>query len=187
MSKVVLASGSPRRQEMMKRFGIDFICKSPDIQENLNKDLAVEDAVIALAKEKALAIYKKYSDSLVIGFDTIVVLDDEIMGKPKNLDEAMNMLTRLSGNTHRVITGCAFFDTVEEITFYSDAYVTFSEMTQDEIEDYVMHNDVLDKAGAYAIQDDAAKYIEHIKGDYYAVIGFPINKIYQTLKNKNCL
>ncbi len=187
MKHFILASGSARRQELLHMLDLAFDIVVPDIEEELNKNVTIEEAVMDLASQKASAVFKKYPDARVLGCDTIVVIGDSILGKPKNKDEARSMIHKLSGKTHRVITGCTLIEKGNISHFYQEASVRFSRMTDDEIEVYIATDEPYDKAGAYAIQGKAAKFIEAIEGDYYAVMGLPIQKIYEHLKQRAAL
>ncbi len=186
-TEIVLASGSPRRIEYLKQLGVDFLTVIPDIEEKLNPKLPIEKAVVEIAKDKAYAVSKCKQNTMVMAFDTVVVLDGVVLGKPKNSEEAVKMLAKLSGQTHRVITGCAIVQENSIETFHSQAEVTFNRLSCDEIKSYVDSNNVLDKAGAYAIQGEAAKFVVKTNGDYHAIIGFPLNRIYKFLQSKSYL
>ncbi|MFP4478574.1 MAG: Maf family protein [Candidatus Izemoplasmatales bacterium] len=180
--KVILASQSPRRKELIKMLNIDALTIPSKVEEVIDESLSHEEMVMDLALQKATDVFVKYKDDLVLGFDTLVILGDKIMGKPKDKEEAKAYLRELSGNTHRVITGCAFIKKGHSSSFYSSADVTFYPMTEEEIQAYVETGEPFDKAGAYAIQGYGSKYIQSIYGDYYAVVGFPVSKIYRALK-----
>lgn len=175
---LILASGSPRRKELLERLEINFKIIPPNIDEHLNDKLVLEEAVIDLAWQKASYIKEKHPEARVLGCDTIVVYDGQVLGKPKNADDAFTMLSMLSGNTHRVITGCVYIDARGIKKFYRDAYVTFSALEKKEILWYINTKEPFGKAGAYAIQGLGGRFIEHLKGDYYAVMGLPLQAIY---------
>jgi septum formation protein len=181
--KVILASSSPRRKALMQLLDLEFDIIKPDIDEILDDSLTYEDAITTLAYQKAQAIYKSHPDAIVLGFDTLVYVDNEILAKPINEDDVRRMLRLLSGKSHRVITGCAIISEHKTIRFFKDALVSFKTMTEDEIEDYIKTNERFGKAGAYAIQGFGARYIHKIEGDYYAVMGLPIHDVYITLKD----
>lgn len=213
MEKIILASQSPRRQEILSQGGYEYkVCVSsaeeqipPEELENLTPQELVEK----LARVKAEDVYRRNcsknmeksmtdnqaADSVeeitVIGADTVVAVDGCVLGKPKTEDEAKQMLARLSGRTHDVFTGVCILwtdsDTQEEIhgnTFHCHTKVTFYPMTEEEIDNYVATGDCMDKAGAYGIQSGAAKYIQGIEGDYLNVVGLPLSKIYHVLREK---
>lgn len=182
MTKVILASKSPRRKELMEMLKIPFDIIVSDIEESIdyNNDLVKE--IEKLSYQKAKAVFDNHSDALVIGSDTIVKINNDILGKPHSLQEAKSMLKELSDNTHEVVTGVTilFKDIVE--TFSNVAEVTFYPLTDKEIDDYINTNEPMDKAGSYAIQGDGAKFIKSIKGDFYTIVGLPIGELYHRLK-----
>jgi len=180
---VILASQSPRRIELIRMLDIDALAIPSQIDEVLDESLNHEEAVMDLAYQKAIDVFQNHKDDLVLGFDTLVILKDKIMGKPRNKEEAKRFLRELSGNTHKVITGCAMIKKGCSKSFYSSAYVHFYDMTDQEIDDYIRTNEPFDKAGAYGIQGYGSKYIESITGDYYAIVGFPISRIYREIKD----
>ncbi|PAT02737.1 septum formation inhibitor Maf [Candidatus Izimaplasma bacterium ZiA1] len=184
MSKsYILASGSPRRKELLELLHIDFKIITSDIEEIINPDLSHEDVVMDLAKQKATDIASSNKGSIVLGFDTLVIYKNSPLGKPKDNNDAFSMLRQLSGNTHQVLTGCCIIEGDKVETFYDQALVTFSTMTDQEILDYIDTNEPMDKAGAYGIQGYGAKFIENVNGDFYSVMGLPINKLYKYLNN----
>lgn len=182
MTRVILASKSPRRKELMEMLKIPFDIIVSDIEENIdyNNDLVKE--IEKLSYQKAKAVFDNHNDALVIGSDTIVKINNDILGKPHSLQEAKSMLKELSDNTHEVVTGVTILykDIVE--TFSSVAEVTFYPLTEKEIDDYINTNEPMDKAGSYAIQGDGAKFIKSIKGDFYTIVGLPIGELYHRLK-----
>ncbi|MCF7924350.1 MAG: Maf family protein [Candidatus Izimaplasma sp.] len=180
--KVILASKSPRRKELIKLLNIKASTIPSHIEEVIDLSLDHNEIVMDLAFQKALSIFKDHKDEMVLGFDTLVIIDNEILGKPKDKEDAKKYLKKLSGKTHKVITGCALIKKGYSSSFYSSALVKFYEMSDKEIDEYIDTSEPFDKAGAYGIQGHGAKYIESINGDYYAVVGFPLAKIYQELK-----
>jgi septum formation protein len=180
---IVLASQSPRRKKLLEQIGIDFIVIPSDIDEG-EHPLHIEPShySMQLAEKKAMDVASKLGyDAIVIGADTIVVIDDEILNKPKSENEAKEMLRRLSGRTHTVFTGVSVVrtDVANPITNYKATEVTFRELTDREIELYVSTGSPMDKAGAYGIQDDiGAVFISHIKGCYYNIVGLPLELLY---------
>lgn len=179
---VILASQSPRRKELIKLLNIDALTIPSNVEEVIDESLNHEDAVMDLAYQKAYDVFKDHKEDLVLGFDTLVILKDQIMGKPKDVEEAKSFLRQLSGQTHRVITGCAMIKKGHSSSFHSSAYVTFYPMTETDIDDYIATKEPFDKAGAYGIQGYGSKYIDSIIGDYYAVVGFPISRINRQIK-----
>lgn len=182
MSKIILASGSPRRKQLMEMVGIDFEVIVADIIETIdyNNDLIKE--IEKLSFQKANAVFKDHPDNIVIGSDTIVKIDNKILGKPKTLQEAKQMLKTLSNRTHEVVTAVTILSKDKKETFSSITQVTFYELTDEEINNYVEIVKPLDKAGAYAIQDKGSEFVKAINGDYYTVVGLPIAEVYHRLK-----
>ena len=179
--KLVLASKSPRRSEILKNAGIDFTVRVADADETIPDGTKPEDAVVFLAARKAMAV-KREPDEVVLGADTVVVLDDKILGKPKDRNDAFNMIKMLSGRVHSVFTGvCAIGDGVS-LTFAEETKVDFYPLSDKEINDYINTNEPYDKAGAYGIQGLASKFIRGIQGDYFNVVGLPISYVYNELK-----
>lgn len=183
MHKFVLASASPRRQELIKFLNIDFIVHPSDAEEVINNDLNFEEVVMEIASAKAKDISHLYEDKYTLGFDTLVIHNEKALGKPKNDEEAFNMLRDLSGETHRVLTGVCITKGDFIKTIYGQADVTFNELTDQEIIDYIKTKDPMDKAGSYGIQDHGAKFIQKIDGDFYTVMGLPIAQLYNEIKN----
>lgn len=190
--KIVLASASPRRKELLSQIGIPFSVSVSGVQEDAECTKPWE-LVKELSQVKAEDIYRKLSEKekgeyLVIGADTVVALEDEIMGKPGTYENAVRMLTALSGRTHQVYTGVTFVYQKEGSnkkcvhSFYEKTEVTFYPMTEQEIAAYAATGEPMDKAGAYAIQGMCAAYIREIKGDYSNVVGLPVGRVYQELK-----
>jgi len=181
--RLILASTSPRRIEILKRFNIDFDVISNNIIEE--EPLQGEDPVSyakMLSFLKASNVASRFKNRVVLGVDTIVELDNIIMCKPKDRDEAEHMIKLLSGRIHRVISGFAI---IYRDKIINDAVITivkFRRLEDDEIRDYLDRSNYIDKAGAYAIQEDGAKLIEYIKGCYYNVMGLPIWRIMEVIK-----
>lgn len=180
--ELILASGSPRRAELMRLMQLDFTVIKSGADEEISGDLEPGEYVKELSCRKAEFVACDRSDACVIGSDTIVVYDGKVLGKPKDTDDACDMLRMLSGKTHRVYTGIACIYGDKRIVDYDATEVTFSELTDDEIRRYVESGDPLDKAGAYGIQGQFCKHIEGIRGSYFTVIGLPVHKLYKMLK-----
>ncbi len=179
MKKIILASKSPRRIEMLKRYVNDIIIYSPDTKETVNSFDRPETSVMKVAFEKALKAYSDCEEKgLIIAADTIVYLD-KIMGKPKNENEAFEMLKILSGKTHYVFTGICIIDTLEhkKIVDYENTKVVFNDLTHDFIKRYLKTNEYQDKAGAYGIQGYGELLVKEIHGCYNNVKGLPITKL----------
>ena len=180
MKKIVLASGSPRRQELLARYIKDFTVKESDIVEEVNpKDSPIVTSM-GLAFEKARSVSKSLDyKALVIGSDTIVLLDNVVLGKPKNRDHAREMLKSLSGKHHQVITAIAIIDTEKNISIvdYEKTDIKFRELDDDLIDRYLATGEYVDKAGAYGIQGKASVMVEHIRGCHFNVVGLPLYKL----------
>lgn len=186
MKEIFLASSSPRRRELLQLCGYDFQCVPADIDETINMKGNLENEIVHLAECKADKILQSYPDGIVIGCDTIVVLNGIVMGKPHTAEKAIEMLQQLSGKTHTVITGTAICTKEKRYGDVSVNKVTFIKMKDEEINEYVKTGEPLDKAGAYGIQGIGARYIERIDGDYYAVMGLPVHKVYEQLRYYFC-
>ena len=182
---IILASGSPRRQQLLSDLGIDFEVRLlQGIDESYPQGLTGQEIAHHISRSKAEA-YKASmaADELIITADTIVFLDSQVLGKPKNRAEAIAMLHRLSGRTHEVITGVTLQTTERQKTFDNVTRVTFCPLTDEEIEHYVDACQPLDKAGAYGIQEWIGYIgVERIEGCYYNVMGLPIQQLYRELK-----
>jgi len=186
--RYILASKSPRRQELLKRTGIEFEVIPSDMEELITKNVP-SDIVMELAEQKARHVYESLSDKsdvTVIGSDTIVVYRDEILGKPADKQEAYDMLSMLADRTHQVYTGVSLIVAKNGIanikTFFEKTDVTFYPIYKEDLKRYVESGDPLDKAGAYGIQGDFSIHIKEIHGDYNNVVGLPIGRLYQELK-----
>lgn len=179
---IILASSSPRRQELLKLLTDDFLVVPSTVEEVIDVRLSPIDVATELARIKAEDVAQAYSNHIVIGCDTVVIIDNEIIGKPKNASHAFDILSKLSNKTHQVITGCAVVYMNKTHVIYGLAEVTFKPLTSEEINAYILTKEPFGKAGAYAIQGYAAKFVEHINGDYYSIMGLPVAKLYAYLK-----
>lgn len=194
MRKIILASASPRRRELLSQIGMDFEVITSSSDEIITKENPCE-IVMELAEGKAREVYDKVITSsgdkqvVVIGADTIVVHNGRIMGKPTDENDAIAMLTELCGDIHQVYTGVAFLWNEDgrtcKHTFYECTDVHVSSATEEEIRAYVDTKDPMDKAGAYGIQGRFAAFIEKINGDYNNVVGLPVGRVYREMKSKN--
>ena len=201
---LVLASASPRRQDLLRIAGISFQVQPADVDETPLAGEPARDYAERLAREKALAVWRTRPDDVVLGADTVVVVDSTILGKPVDSDDAARMLRMLSGRVHQVITGVclaspsgsgnsatpanAFNSRPEncEVRMSSETtLVTFAALTDAEIRDYVATGEPMDKAGAYAIQGIASRWIPRIEGDYSNVVGLPVARVYRMLLELN--
>lgn len=178
---LILASASPRRQELLKLFGIPFTVRVADIDETMDPAAAAFDEVARLSREKALAVPREKED-IVIAADTIVVCEGKVLGKPHSEGEAFSMLSLLSGRDHQVMTGCTVLMGEKAETFTEVTDLHFRELTEKEIRRYVASGEPMDKAGAYGIQGGAALFCEKMDGDYYNVMGLPVCRLGQVLK-----
>ena len=178
---LILASASPRRQELLKLFGIPFTVRVADIDETMDPGAAAYDEVARLSREKALAVPREDGD-IVIAADTIVVCRGAVMGKPRSAEEAAAMLRLLSGRDHQVMTGCTVLRSGRAVTFTEVTDLHFRELSEKEIRRYVESGEPMDKAGAYGIQGGAALFAEKMVGDYYNVMGLPVCRLGQILR-----
>lgn len=187
MSKLILASASPRRKELLKNVGYEFSVEVCDLEEKSDKTKPFE-LVMELAKVKAQAIMDMHNgeDVIVLGADTVVANGEEILGKPRDLNHAKEMISSLQGRTHQVYTGvCLCWNDGklnQHITFYEKTDVEVYPMSVEEIEAYVETRECEDKAGSYAIQGLFSPYVKGISGDYNNVVGLPVARIYQEIK-----
>jgi septum formation protein len=184
MKKIILASASPRRKELLEKIGLKFEVEPGDINEELQSDLPPQELAKKLSQEKALAVSKKYSDAIIIAADTIGVFEGKIVGKPRTSTEATKMLRMLNGKSHLVVTGFTIIDTKTGKTVSKSVETTvyFRKLTEAEIDAYVKTGEPLDKAGGYALQGLGALIVEKITGDFYNVIGLPLSALVESLK-----
>ena len=180
--KVILASGSPRRQELLHLVTDDFTVCPVDADETLPEGLPIEMAAAYLADLKAKSGALLFPHDVVIGCDTVVVFEDEIMGKPKDRADAARMLRRLSGETHTVMTGVSLYLGSQTTVFTTETQVTFYPLTDAEIETYLDTGEPFDKAGAYGIQGKGALLVRELHGDYYNVVGLPVAPLARMLQ-----
>ena len=182
MRHMILASASPRRKEILELADLDFDIMPSDAKEITTKT-APSEVVVELATIKAADIYEKSDKkSMVIGADTVVAYKGQILGKPKDEEDASRMLTMLSGQTHEVYTGVCIIEDGRQKTFFEETKVTFYEITKEQISKYIKTGEPMDKAGSYGIQGKAAVFIKGIKGDYYNVVGFPIARFMKEIE-----
>lgn len=183
MKRVILASQSPRRRELMADSGIPFLAQASHTEEFLDLSLTIIEAIERIAYEKAAALKSAYPEDIIIGADTVVYYQDQVLGKPKDHEDAFRMLKLLSGQTHEVITGVAIIKGDRKELFHAVTEVTFYPLTEEEIREYIHTEEPLDKAGAYAIQGFGKFLIAKISGDYYNVVGLPIAQLCRRLKD----
>ena len=182
MKKIILASASPRRRELLTLAGVNFSVKCADADETLPQGISPREAVELLAQKKAAAVALSHADCAVIGADTVVSVQGKILGKPADYDEAFEMLSLLSGKAHSVYTGVCIVFGGERVVFSEKTDVTFYELTDDEIDEYIKTNECYDKAGAYGIQGRGCTLVKKINGDYFNVVGLPVAKTVRELK-----
>lgn len=176
---IILASQSPRRRELLKYITDNFKVMSSDVDETLPKDISPCDAVLYLSRIKAQP-FKNETD-IVIGADTVVSIDNKILGKPKDFDDAYKMLSLLSGKWHNVYTGVTLIKGENVKSFYVETRVKFFELTDKDIENYIKTKEPMDKAGAYGIQGFGSLLVERIDGDYFNVVGLPVSRLNQEI------
>ena len=191
--KLILASQSPRRHSLIKKLNVDFDVILPTFEEKLETDEYTDSTIISLSLKKALSVLdsqnkadkKSLKDSFVISADTVVVLDNKILGKPKNEAHAFEMLKNLSGKTHFVVTAITVLnaDTKEAFSEVTKTFVTFQDLSDELIDNYIKTKKPLDKAGAYGIQEMGAEFIKNVEGDLENVIGLPTKSLKILLEN----
>lgn len=189
MYHLILASASPRRKKLFEQLGLTFSVHSTEIKEEITSAFKPAEAAENLATQKAQSISSLYAESVIVGADTIVVLDENILGKPANHGDAKTMLRQLSSRSHTVITGVCLLRVdnqnklIDQLVFHEKTKVTFNTLTEKEIDFYVSGGSPMDKAGAYGIQDDwGSVFVSAIEGDYYNVVGFPLHEFYTQMK-----
>lgn len=178
---LILASASPRRREILERAGIEFDIRAAGVDESAAAGESPREHVCRLARAKAEAVARP-GDGIVLGADTVVVVDEEILGKPANAGDAARMLRLLAGRWHEVITGVCLRTDSRVIVDAETTRVRFALLTEDEIRGYVASGEPMDKAGAYAIQGLASKFIDRIEGCYFNVVGLPMALVYRQLQ-----
>lgn len=190
--EVILASGSPRRSDLMKQVGFEFRISTCNTDESYDDSLSPAEIVMELSLRKADAVFDKEmpeKDTVVVAADTIVAMDNKILGKPKDRNDAIRMLTELSGKKHQVYTGVTLYYYVNGRVFIENfadcADVYFRELSHETITAYVDSWEPMDKAGAYGIQGLGAILVDKIDGDYYTIVGLPISKVYHSIKNNS--
>ena len=183
MSKIILASASPRRKELMELAGYDFEVICADIVEVVPEEAMPQEVVMSLALQKAQAVAAEHKEAVVIGSDTVVALDGKILGKPHSEQEACEMLRSLSGRTHKVFTGVAIVCDGKVKSFFDETDVEFYSLGDDEIKKYVATGEPTDKAGAYGIQGKGSVLVKRINGDFFSVMGLPIAKLYREMSD----
>ncbi len=183
-SKIILASASPRRKELLEQIGVEFDVMISNQEEIITSSIPCQ-VVMELSLQKAMAVKElcPHKDCIVIGADTVVAIDGKIMGKPKDVEDAFYMLKQLQGNTHQVYTGVTILFGEKQKTFCDTTQVEFYKMEDEEIRTYISSGEPMDKAGAYGIQGKFAGFVKKIDGDYTNVVGLPLGMLYQELKS----
>ena len=180
----ILASKSPRRKDLLNQVGFKFSVVNSQFKEYKNNNVPPEALTETLAREKALSVAKIYPDNIIIGADTIVTIEDKILGKPKDENESFEMLNLISGKSHEVITGVALIQLSKNIdhTFNQQTIVTLADISKNEISSYIERYKPFDKSGSYGIQDGFSLYIKELQGCYYNVMGLPIFEFFRNYK-----
>ncbi|WP_307390208.1 Maf family protein [Bacillus horti] len=173
---IILASSSPRRKELLAGLGLSFSIQPSHIIEEVDMSCPPEEIVQLLAQQKAEAVAKEVQDGVVLGADTIVVIDGKVLGKPQTKEMAFDMLKQLQNHVHEVYSGVALFDveTKERYIGFQQTTVKMKALQDEEIQQYIMTGEPMDKAGSYAIQGIGATFVEEIRGDYFTVVGLPL-------------
>lgn len=183
MQTLILASSSPRRRELLENLQLPFEISSSNIDETFDKNMSPEQIVMELAHRKAKCVAMKRPDAFVIGSDTIVFFDGQVLGKPNTEQEAAEMLKKLSGNSHYVYTGVSIISPTNHVNFFEKTEVVFWELTDEHIANYIQTGEPFDKAGSYGIQGYGSLLVKKINGDYFSVVGLPIARTIRELKN----
>ncbi|GAB6138389.1 Maf family protein [Halanaerobaculum tunisiense] len=181
MEKIILASSSPRRRSLLEQLDFDFVVYPSGIDESQVQERNPHCLVQKLSRLKATKVARE-REGIVIGADTVVELEDELLEKPVNRDDAYKMLTQLSGRSHQVVTGITVVWGEQSLTDYQKTEVFFRELSASEIEDYISTGEPLDKAGSYGLQGKGAILVKKINGSFYNVVGLPVTKLVQMLK-----
>lgn len=182
MKPFILASQSPRRKQLLEQAGLSFTIIPSEVEEKVLDTDTPEEVVASLALQKAQDVFSRHSNQLVLAADTIVAIDDTILGKPVNRQDAEKMLQQLSGRDHHVFTGVTLLCESKELTFVEKTHVHFYPLTNEEITSYINSGEPFDKAGGYGIQGLGSILVEKIHGDYFTIVGLPIAKVVRALK-----
>ena len=184
--KTILASASPRRKELLSLAGIEYAVVVSECEEILPEKILPHEAVMLLAKQKAEDVFSRNSDCMVIAADTVVALEDKILGKPKDAEDAFNMLSALSGRQHTVYTGVCIMTKAKTDCFFVGTDVEFYSLTEKEIREYIATKEPMDKAGAYGIQGKGFVLVKGIHGDYFNVVGLPLAETVRHIASFDC-
>lgn len=184
MDSLILASKSPRRRDILNKLNIPYIVYEVEIDESIELDISPRSIVIKISERKVADASHHFSNGLVVGIDTVVCFNKKVLGKPENSEQAYKYMKLLNGNRHEVLSGITVRDIQKGLSYssFSLTEVFFAKMTEDEINRYLGLNEWVDKAGGYAIQGNAALYINKIVGSYYNVMGLPVEELYKLLK-----
>jgi septum formation protein len=184
MKRIILASASPRRKELLEKIGLKFEVEPSDYAEDMRSELSPDELARSISLEKAKVVASKHNNAIVIAADTFIVSRGKILGKPNTRDEARKMLMTLKGKSHSVITGFTILDTDKNkvLTKSVETIIHIKNLTSEEVDAYVRSKEPLDKAGAYAIQGLGSVIVERIEGDYFNVIGLPLSALAEGLK-----
>ena len=182
MEKLILASASPRRRELIKLISDNVICVTSGEEESLPEGIPASETAEHLAYQKAKSVARDYPLDFVVGCDTVVILDDTILSKPYDEEDAFSKLSALGGRKHKVITGCALIKGDRIHTFSQETQVEFYPLSQEEIRSYIDTKDCMDKAGAYGIQGAGSLFVKGIEGDYFNVVGLPVARLKRELE-----
>lgn len=181
--EIILASSSERRIEIMKQLGFDFRVVPSNKEEFVESYSSPEDLVMQLAKIKGESVFEENKDALVLGFDTLVFCDGEVLGKPQNEEDCIRMIKLLKNNKHLVVTGGYIRAKDYKESFYTECYVHMTDINEEEIVEYAKTKEPYDKAGGYAIQGFVGRFIDRVDGDFFTVIGLPKSTVYDKVNN----
>ncbi len=183
--KFILASSSPRRLKLLQQIGINPEVIHPVVNETEVETRNAVDSVVSLSQLKANAVADKVDEGIIIGADTVVTIDHEILGKPSNSEDAQSMLRKLSGNLHKVLTAFSLRNASNEqmVTELEETSVIFRRLSKEEIDSYILKERPFDKAGSYGIQDSGALFVERIEGCYNNIVGFPLTRFYKVIND----
>jgi nucleoside triphosphate pyrophosphatase len=184
MKRIILASASPRRKHLLELLGLQFEIVPSSIEEKINPRLSPRQQVEVLSQQKAEAVSKKYHNTIILAADTMVALGNEVIGKPRDEHDAIQMLRRLSGTKHAIVTGFTLIDleTGGTVTKSTETKIWFRKITIDEITAFIKKEKPFDKAGAYAVNELAAVFVEKIEGDFFGAVGLPVFLVAKELK-----
>ncbi|WP_068674801.1 nucleoside triphosphate pyrophosphatase [Oceanobacillus sp. Castelsardo] len=180
--RLILASGSPRRKELLQNMNLSFDVIVSDVEETIDRTLSPEELVQSISYQKAFSIAKNHPKAFVIGADTVVLLDNQVLGKPTTEENAFQILHQLSGRQHEVLTGVTIIKDKQIISFYEKTLIEFWPLTKSEIWDYIKTGEPMDKAGSYGIQGLGSYLVKKINGDYCTVVGLPVARLLRELE-----